>query len=65
MKRRHFLSNLAAGLGTLPFLPEVDQGTSDRLQRLSTDVASASGSSDLWLRVREEFQLNPGLTHLN
>jgi len=65
MKRRNFLSNLAAGIGTLPFLPEVDQGTGDRLQRLSADVASASGSSDLWRRVREEFQLNPGLTHLN
>ncbi len=65
MQRRNFLKHFTAGLGTLPFIPGMAQDLSNRLHQLSADLESASGSVELWRRVRQEFQLNPGLTHLN
>ena len=65
MKRRRFLRSLSLRLGVLPFLPEAAEGISDLLHRLSTDLESAGTQEDLWRRVRGEFRMNPGLTHLN
>jgi len=65
MERRRFLRNFSASLGALPFLPGVAQGLSDRIHQLASDVASAGTQEELWRRVRGEFQMNPGLTHLN
>jgi|GEM_PF-4907821 len=37
MEHRSFLKSLTAGLGALPFLPEVAGDLSDRLHQLSAD----------------------------
>ena len=65
MLRRNFLKSLPAGIGAVPFLPEVTESISERIQQLATDFQSTSVQSDRWRRVREEFRLNPGLIHLN
>lgn len=46
-------------------MPELLQGLDDRLQQLADDVKTTAGPNDLWRRVRAEFQMNPGLIHLN
>lgn len=65
MERRNFLRSLSAGAGAAPFLHAAPQGPSDRLRRLSADIEAAAGPAQLWSRVREEFDFNPGLIHLN
>jgi len=65
MERRRFLKSFSVRLGALPFLPELAEGLSERLHHLAADLASAGTQEDLWRRVRAEFQMNPGLTHLN
>jgi len=65
MERRSFLKNLTIGLSALPVLPDFLRIIDDRLDRLSEDLESAGNPNDFWRRVREEFQLNPGLIHLN
>ncbi|MDA0333839.1 MAG: aminotransferase class V-fold PLP-dependent enzyme [bacterium] len=46
-------------------LPELAEGVGERLQTLATDIDATTGETDLWRRVRKEFQLNPGLVHFN
>jgi hypothetical protein len=65
LERRDFLKGLSAGAVGLPFLPHLAQSIGDRLGRLAADVEAATGTHELWRRVREEFHLEPGLTHLN
>ncbi len=65
MERRSFLKSLSLGLGALPFLPEMAAGLSDRLDQLAMDLESALAPDVFWRRVRQEFQMNPGLIHLN
>jgi len=65
MRRRGFLKSLAMGLGALPLLPAAARGLNDRLEQLAADLESVPGPAELWQRVRREFQLNPGLVHLN
>jgi selenocysteine lyase/cysteine desulfurase len=65
MLRRNFLKTLPAGVGAVPFLPEISQSISERIDELASDLKSTSVQTDRWRRVREEFQLNPGLIHLN
>lgn len=63
--RRRLLSG-AASLGALAWLPAAGRATTP-WQELAAELeaASAAGSRALWQRVRREFQLNPGLIHLN
>jgi selenocysteine lyase/cysteine desulfurase len=61
VERRTFLKGLSAGLGTLPLLPEQIQGLEGRLRHLATSSLQAVD----WKEVRAEFQMNPGLVHLN
>lgn len=65
MERRRFLVNLGASFAAVPFLSKVSQGLHDRLQLLSHDLKNTTRPDAFWRRVREEFQLNPGLIHLN
>ena len=65
MLRRNFLKTLPAGIGAVPFFPEKTEDITGRLFRLASDLQSTSAQSDRWRRVREEFQLYPGLIHLN
>jgi len=65
MQRRSFLMNVAVGAGALPWLAGQARIFNDRMQQLATDVDAAAGPDELWRRVRQEFALNPGFTHLN
>jgi len=65
MERRRFLRNLTAGLSALPLLPTLRQELNDGLRQLAADVDASATSEALWRRVREEFQLDPGFSHLN
>jgi selenocysteine lyase/cysteine desulfurase len=65
MERRTFLTGLGASFGAFPFLRTVARGAGTRLQQLAEDVAAANDPTSLWRRVRQEFQLHPGFTHLN
>ena len=49
----------------MPLLARQVRVFEGRLQRLAEDVEAATRPADLWRRVREEFALNPGFTHLN
>ena len=65
MLRRNFQKSLPAGIGAVPFIPEVSDGINERIYRFASDLQSTSVQGDQWRRVREEFRLNPGLIHLN
>ncbi|MFH1571944.1 MAG: aminotransferase class V-fold PLP-dependent enzyme [Gemmatimonadota bacterium] len=65
MERRRFVRDLAAGLAALQLVPELAAALSDRLQALAADLAGAADDAAFWARVRQEFLLREGLTHLN
>ncbi|MFH1571357.1 MAG: aminotransferase class V-fold PLP-dependent enzyme [Gemmatimonadota bacterium] len=70
MERRSFFKTFAASLAAAGLLPELANGLNDELQALAADIdasapAGGLGPAPLWGRVRQEFQLNPGLVHLN
>ena len=65
MERRAFVKGLAAVTAAVQLLPELAEGVGERLQTLATDIDATTGETDLWRRVRKEFQLNPGLVHFN
>ena len=65
MERRAFVKGLAAATAAAQLLPELAEGVGDRIQALRTDIDDAVGETDLWRRVRKEFQLNEGLVHFN
>ena len=64
MERRAFIKSLGATAATVPAWPGLASAASDHLQTLGQDLATTLGA-DLWRRVREEFQLDPGLAHFN
>ena len=64
MERRAFVKGLAAATAAAQMWPELAQGVGDRLRTLRTETDALAGN-DLWRRVRQEFQLNPGLVHFN
>jgi len=63
--RGDFLRRFGGVLAATPFLAETLQSVDDRLERLAADLAAADTDGARWRRVRREFQLNPGVTHLN
>ncbi|MEZ4698248.1 MAG: aminotransferase class V-fold PLP-dependent enzyme [Rhodothermales bacterium] len=79
MHRRRFLNRLATtsvlplAAPGLPHLKDDPQysgderrlSSDDRLARLREDLATATDDASYWRRVRQEFQLQPGLIHLN
>ncbi len=65
MERRAFVKRLAAVTAAVQLLPELAEGVGGQLQALRTDIDATTGETDLWRRVRKEFQLNPGLVHFN
>jgi isopenicillin-N epimerase len=65
MERRAFVKGLAAATAAVQLLPELAEGLGEQLQTLRTDVDAAVDESEIWRRVRKEFQLNPGLVHFN
>ena len=65
MQRRTFVRNLATGLAALQLWPKLSEALSEQMNVLRTDLAAAPDEEALWKRVREEFMLRPGLTHLN
>lgn len=65
MERRTFVKGLAAAVAAAQMWPELAQAVGDRLATLATDLVAAGEGPDAWRRVRQEFQLNPGLVHLN
>lgn len=65
MKRRSFIKNISAGIGSLTLLPGLAPEIPDRLSILSADLGRMHAPDDLWKRVRTEFQLNPGVYHFN
>ena len=65
MERRTFMKGLTASLAGLGLLPDLTEGLSDRLSDLSRRLLDAPDERRVWGLVQREFQLNPGLVHLN
>ena len=65
MERRNFVKGLAAGLAAFHVLPEAARALSDRLEALRADLETTPDNAAFWARVRREFLLRDGLTHLN
>jgi cysteine desulfurase/selenocysteine lyase len=65
MKRRTFIQSMSTGIGSLALLPGLADGIPDRLTALRNNLDSTNATDDLWKHVRAEFQLNPGVVHLN
>lgn len=65
MERRTFVKGLAAAVATAPLWPELARGVGDHLETLAQDLSATGDGPAAWRRVRQEFQLNPGLVHFN
>ena len=63
MQRREFIGSITAGLAAISILPET-VAAADTMEELHRDI-DANGDEGIWPRIRREFMLRPGLTHLN
>jgi isopenicillin-N epimerase len=65
IERVDFLKRFGGALAGAPFLDAALRSIEDRLKKLAADLESSDSDEARWRRVRREFQMNPGVTHLN
>jgi selenocysteine lyase/cysteine desulfurase len=61
MKRRSFLQRLTAAAATAPWL----LGATQELSGLEGALGASQDEAEFWTRVRSQFLMRPGLTHMN